>query len=62
MYPGPCFSTDGTIFELCRHMIIIHVLSKFHHDGIKNVTSRVITMQTARPLISLPAEKDNQYQ
>ncbi|KAH3708556.1 hypothetical protein DPMN_068010 [Dreissena polymorpha] len=50
---NPCFSTDGTIFELGRHMIIIHVLSKLHHDGIKNVTSRVLTMQTARPLVSI---------
>ncbi|KAH3735767.1 hypothetical protein DPMN_042325 [Dreissena polymorpha] len=25
-------------------MIIIHVLSKFHHDKIKNMTSRVLNM------------------
>ncbi|KAH3848130.1 hypothetical protein DPMN_090480 [Dreissena polymorpha] len=39
----PCFSTTGTIFELNSHIKETNVLTKFHENWAKNVTSRVST-------------------
>jgi hypothetical protein len=37
------FQPTGTIFELVQDIIGTHVLTKFHEDWTKNVTSRVLT-------------------
>ncbi|KAH3802128.1 hypothetical protein DPMN_155798 [Dreissena polymorpha] len=42
---GHVFHSTGTIFELFQDIIGTHVLTKFHEDWIKNVTSR----ETATP-------------
>ncbi|KAH3876341.1 hypothetical protein DPMN_000181 [Dreissena polymorpha] len=39
----PCFLPIRTIFEHNCHIQKIHVLTKFHEDWTKNVTSRVFT-------------------
>ncbi|KAH3836350.1 hypothetical protein DPMN_109720 [Dreissena polymorpha] len=39
----PCFLPIRTIFKLNRHIQKTHVLTIFHEDWTKNVTSRVIT-------------------
>ncbi|KAH3893543.1 hypothetical protein DPMN_017691 [Dreissena polymorpha] len=51
--PAPCshvFHLTETIFELVQDIIGTHVLTKFHEDWTKNVTSRVLTRKTAMPL------------
>ncbi|KAH3879287.1 hypothetical protein DPMN_003190 [Dreissena polymorpha] len=40
---GHAFLPIQTIFKLNRHIQITHVLTKFHEDWTKNVTSRVFT-------------------
>jgi len=40
---GHVFHSTGTIFELVQDIIGTHVLTKFHEDWSKNVTSRVLT-------------------
>ncbi|KAH3788518.1 hypothetical protein DPMN_166663 [Dreissena polymorpha] len=40
---GQVFPPIWTIFELNRHIQKTHVLTKFHEDWIKNVTSRLFT-------------------
>ncbi|KAH3726197.1 hypothetical protein DPMN_052054 [Dreissena polymorpha] len=40
---GHVFPPIWTIFELNRHIQKTHVLTKFHEDWTKNVTSRVFT-------------------
>ncbi|KAH3780392.1 hypothetical protein DPMN_158206 [Dreissena polymorpha] len=40
---GHVFQPTGTIFKLVQDIIGTHVLTKFHEDGPKNVTSRVLT-------------------
>ncbi|KAH3717210.1 hypothetical protein DPMN_059991 [Dreissena polymorpha] len=46
---GHVFHSTGTIFKLVQDIIGIHVLTKFHEDWTKNVTSRVLTRKTATP-------------
>ncbi|KAH3801317.1 hypothetical protein DPMN_154965 [Dreissena polymorpha] len=46
---GHVFHSTGTIFELVQDFIGTHVLTKFHEDWTKNVTSRVLTRKTATP-------------
>ncbi|KAH3821530.1 hypothetical protein DPMN_123294 [Dreissena polymorpha] len=46
---GHVFHSTGTIFELVQDIIGTHVLTKFHEDWTKNVTSRVLTRKTATP-------------
>ncbi|KAH3845375.1 hypothetical protein DPMN_087655 [Dreissena polymorpha] len=45
----PCFLPIRTIFELNRHIQKTHVMTKFHEDWTKNVTSRFI-YRSYRPL------------
>ncbi|KAH3893281.1 hypothetical protein DPMN_017427 [Dreissena polymorpha] len=45
----PCFFTDLDIFELVRHINKTNVLTNFHDDLAKIVTSRVFTRKTAPP-------------
>ncbi|KAH3841967.1 hypothetical protein DPMN_115454 [Dreissena polymorpha] len=46
---GHVFSSIWTIFELVRDINKTNVLSKFHDDWAKIVTSRVFTRNTATP-------------
>ncbi|KAH3802950.1 hypothetical protein DPMN_156648 [Dreissena polymorpha] len=46
---GHVFSTIWTIFELIRDINKINVLTNFHDDWAKIVTSRVCTRKTAPP-------------
>ncbi|KAH3884653.1 hypothetical protein DPMN_008639 [Dreissena polymorpha] len=51
--PPPCghaFLPIRTIFELNRHIQKTHVLTKFHEDWTKNVTSRVENCPAHAPL------------
>ncbi|KAH3886924.1 hypothetical protein DPMN_010937 [Dreissena polymorpha] len=57
---GHVFLPIRTIFELNRHIQKTHVLTKFHEDWTKNVTSRVFTYvhyihieKTTRPLTAM---------
>ncbi|KAH3790110.1 hypothetical protein DPMN_168305 [Dreissena polymorpha] len=43
------FHPIWTIFELIRHINKTNVLINFHDDWAKNVTSRVLTRETAFP-------------
>ncbi|KAH3812242.1 hypothetical protein DPMN_140666 [Dreissena polymorpha] len=43
----PCFSPIWTIFELVRDINKTNVLTNFHDDWVKIVTSRVLTRKTA---------------
>ncbi|KAH3800833.1 hypothetical protein DPMN_154476 [Dreissena polymorpha] len=45
----PCFSLIWTIFELVRDINKTNVLTNFHDDWIKIVTSSVFTRKTAPP-------------
>ncbi|KAH3773048.1 hypothetical protein DPMN_174397 [Dreissena polymorpha] len=45
----PCFSPIWTIFELVREINKTYVLSKFHDDWAKIVTTSVFTRKTAPP-------------
>ncbi|KAH3824936.1 hypothetical protein DPMN_126796 [Dreissena polymorpha] len=46
---GHVFQPTGTIFVLVQDIIGTHVLTKFHEDWTKNVTSRELTRKTATP-------------
>ncbi|KAH3890918.1 hypothetical protein DPMN_015008 [Dreissena polymorpha] len=45
----PCFFTDLDYFQLVRDINKTNVLTKFHDDWAKIVTSRVFTRNTAPP-------------
>ncbi|KAH3884901.1 hypothetical protein DPMN_008887 [Dreissena polymorpha] len=50
---GHVFSLIWTIFELVRDINKTNVLTNFHDDWAKIVTSRVFTRKTARPLAAI---------